>query len=181
MNTSRFIILGLLLCLARPLVVSAADTATVTVTVPEREASEWTVDRIKKDLAAEVKDVPYQSHGKAYVGRGVPLLSLLKASGCAVEIKMDPKADPKVKLPALRLVVAIEARDGYAVAFSLAELLPEIGNRPAWVLFEIDGKPLTDRDAPLKLVVPSDDMPARGIRAIESIRVATVPTTQPAP
>jgi hypothetical protein len=157
----------------------------ITVTVADQPAASWSVDRIKHDLADDIKAVDFDVHGTHHTGKGVPLLSVLAKSGCPADIKMNPAADPKTKLPELRMVVLVHAKDGYAVAFSLAELLPQIGNHPAWLLIEQDGQPLTDRDAPMRLVDPTDSMPARGIHAIDSIEVSTVmpstatPSTQP--
>jgi DMSO/TMAO reductase YedYZ molybdopterin-dependent catalytic subunit len=95
---------------------------------------------------------------------------------------MDPKADPKTKNSQLRLVVIVEARDGYTVAFSLAELLADVGNRPVWLSLELDGQPLSERDGPIRLIVPEDQKPARWVHSVKSISMVdeSRPTTRPA-
>jgi hypothetical protein len=94
---------------------------------------------------------------------------------------MDPKADPHVKNYNLRLVVVIEGGDGYITTFSVAELLPEIGGREAWLVFDEDGKPLPERDGALKVIVPADQKPARWVRDVTCITVVNpaAATTQP--
>ena len=66
--------------------------------------------------------------------------------------------------PALRLVVLAEARDGYAVVYSLAELSPDLGARRGIVAVEQDGQPLSEKDGPLRIVLEGEQRPARWIR-----------------
>ncbi len=76
--------------------------------------------------------------------------------------------------PALRLVVLAEARDGYAVVYSLAELSPDLGARRGIVAVEQDGQPLSEKDGPLRIVLEGDKRPARWIRQLERLRIAQV-------
>lgn len=82
---------------------------------------------------------------------------------------MDPAADPKDKNFPLRLVVVVTGRDGYVAAFSLAELLTDVGNTDAWLALDLDGKPLPQAHGPAKLIVPADQKPARWVRGIGTI------------
>jgi DMSO/TMAO reductase YedYZ molybdopterin-dependent catalytic subunit len=153
----------------------------VSVTGAVSTPTDWTVARVKSDLAADVTTINYASHGKMDTSLAVPLVSLLKASGADTGFKMDPKADPKTKLHQLRLVVYVQARDGYAVAFSLAEILPDVGKRQVWVALDEDGQPLPDSEGPMRLIVPGDAKPARWIHAVQTIAVidCSAATTQP--
>jgi DMSO/TMAO reductase YedYZ molybdopterin-dependent catalytic subunit len=143
----------------------------------------WTVERIKSKLADQIRPVEFISHGDKHTASAVPLLAVLKASGLAPDLKMDPKADPKTKNLPLRMVVVVQGSDGYTVAFSLAELLGDIGAKDVWVCLDTDGKPLPDHDGPVRLIVPSDAMPGRWVHAVAKITVIdpTAPTTRPAP
>jgi DMSO/TMAO reductase YedYZ molybdopterin-dependent catalytic subunit len=133
--------------------------------------SDWTVKRLREELALQIKPVQFTSRGKQHTANCLPLLSVLKAAGVQTELKMDPKADPKVKNAEVRLVVLVEGSDGYGAAFSLAELLPEVGNRQVWLALDLDGEPLTGRDGPTRLIVPDDQKPARWIRNVAVIHV----------
>jgi hypothetical protein len=143
--------------------------------------SDWTVAQLTQQLGAEIKPVDYNSHGSKHTFDCVPLLSVLKAAGGATDFVMQPGADPKVKNPQLRFAVIVSGRDGYTVVFSLAELLPDIGNRAVWVALDEDGKPLPDRDGPVRLIVPDDKMPARAVHEVGSIELENLAaaTTQP--
>ena len=144
---------------------------------------QWTVADLKSQFASQLSNITYQSHGGAHTSACVPLLAVLKAAGVSTELKMDPTADPRTKHLPLRMAIAAEARDGYVVVFSLAELLPEIGNRPVWIALDQDGQALAPKDGPVKLVVPEDTKPARWIHAVDRLEVITLPTapaaTQP--
>ncbi|MGD0139842.1 MAG: molybdopterin-dependent oxidoreductase [Tepidisphaeraceae bacterium] len=143
---------------------------------------DWTTTRVKSELAADLTSISYVSHGQKHVSDAVPLLSLLKAAGVQTQVQMDPNADPKTKNYGLRLVVDVEGRDGYIVVFSLAELLADIGNRHVWLALDMDGQPLTQRDGPMKLIVPEDAKPVRWVHAVQTISVVNgaAPTTRPA-
>lgn len=124
---------------------------------------DWRVDDIKRELANEVQTVKFTT-GKDKVqktGTGIPLLSLIKAAGLRTE-KTPKHYD-------LSFAVIIEANDGYRVFFSFAELTPEGGHAEAWLLWDVDGKPLTGKEAPLRLVVTSDRGPDRWIYGITSM------------
>ena len=144
---------------------------------------DWGADRIKTELASSMKPVTYISHGAQHSSNCVPLVSLLQAAGTNTALKMGPTMDPKTKNYALRLIVLVQGNDGYTVTFSLAELLPNIGGRSAWLTLDQDGQPLAAKDGPVRLIVPDDGMPARWVHAVSEIRIIdpTAPesTTQP--
>src|SRR5215469_14060392 len=127
---------------------------------------DWTAARIANDLATELRPLHYESRGRKHVSKCVPLLALLKAAGVQTTLKMDPSADPKTKNMPVRLVVIVIAQDGYAAAFSLAEMLPELGRRDVWLALDVDGNPLSESDGPARLIVPGDQKPARWVRGI---------------
>lgn len=108
-----------------------------------------------------------QVHGIALSCEGVTLTDLLRASG----------AMPKEPLrgPALSRVAVVSARDGYRVAFTLAELDPSLGQRAVVLADRCDGKALSADDGPWRLMVPSDSRPARWARQVTSIRVVDAP------
>jgi len=76
--------------------------------------------------------------GPALVFRGPALDAILALAGA-------PQGHD-LRGQALRLVVLAEARDGYAVVYSLAELSPDLGSRRGIVAIEQDGQPLGEKD-----------------------------------
>jgi len=106
-------------------------------------------------------------HGHAIECEGVSLAALLQAA----------KAMPAEPLRGAQLarVVEVTARDGYRVAFALAELDPSLGNRTVVLADRCDGAPLSAGDGPWRLVVPGESRPARWIRQVDSIHVDDAP------
>lgn len=98
---------------------------------------------------------------------GVALIDLLRANGAIPEGRLDS--------PHLARYVQVDARDGFRVLFSLAELDPGTGDRAAWVVDRCDGQPLDDATGPLRLLVPGDARGARSVRQLDAINVVVAP------
>jgi hypothetical protein len=123
----------------------------------------WTLAQIKTELAKDSKTLKYTVKGENHAALVVPLLALVNAAA--------PKLDPRIKNHSLQFVVAVEGKDGYMATFALAELMPADGNKEAWVALDMDDKPLSDRDGPASLIVPTDAKPERWVHGIKTIRV----------
>ena len=106
---------------------------------------------------AAVKDHTYE---------GVLVSELLKRAGM--------KLDAGMRGPLLATYVVAEAHDGYRALFSLPELDPAFTTGMVMVADHMDGKPLPDRDGPLKIVVPGDKRADRWVRGVERLRVARI-------
>lgn len=107
--------------------------------------------------------VEASAHGQALHCEGVPLAALLRAAGALPDKGLHGKA--------LTHTIHADARDGYQVVFSLAELDPTLGGREVFVVDRCDGNPLDAKTGPLRLVVPGDSRPARWLRQLQSITV----------
>jgi hypothetical protein len=147
---------GVLLALMVANVAIAADA--VPTTVPLDAATLAALPR--QPVAAKLHDVALQCEG-------VALRDLLRKAGA-----MSPEP---LHGRDLARVVTVSARDGYRVVFSLAELDATLGDRGVFLVDRCNGKPLDDKDGPLRLLVPADTRPARGVRQIDSVRVDALP------
>jgi hypothetical protein len=127
---------------------------------------QWSVDDLKSKFAAQVQEVKFAGgmDKATHVGTGVSLLSLIQ--GVAL------KTDSAVKHHDLKFLVIVEAHDGYRVFFSLAELMPQGGQAQAYLLWNVDGKPLSGKEAPFRLVVPTDKAGDRAIFGVTQIMLA---------
>jgi hypothetical protein len=144
------------------------------------QPSQWTVDQLKHQPGVPTTQIAYDARdGSKHHSTCLALLDVLKAAGVSTQIKMDPKAEPHTKHRALRLVITAKAGDGYAVVFSLAELLPDIGHRAVWLAIDEDDQPLADRDAPIKLIVPDDTKPARWVHGVKELSVDDAAASHP--
>jgi hypothetical protein len=178
----KYLIVGLLFWILTA-IPAGADPQPVAVSVSGAvdKPGDWTAARLKAELAADVKAVDFSRHGQKHTASAISLLSLLKAEGIKTELKMGPAVAPKEKNYPLRLVVVVSGRDGYTATFSVAEILPDFGNRAVWLEMDEDGKPLPDRFGPVSLLVPDDVLPGRWVHGIGTIMVldASAATTQP--
>jgi DMSO/TMAO reductase YedYZ molybdopterin-dependent catalytic subunit len=117
------------------------------------------------DLAAmprEQAEVTEQD-GEKTTYEGAPLQEILKKAGIPFGRQMRGKA--------LTGYVLAEAKDGYAVAFSLGELDLDLGGTRVIVADKRDGKPLFEYQGPVRLVIPADKEGARSVRMLEKLEV----------
>ena len=124
---------------------------------------EWTADRIRKDLAADVREVTVTLKGKQSKAHCVPLLSLVDAAKL--------KVDPKIRKHRIAFVISVRGRDGYTAAFSVGEVEAELGKRDVWVALDHDGVAFDAEHAPVEILVLGDEKFARWVRGVESISV----------
>ena len=153
-----------LLALAAAAPAAAQSQASLQL-VPESGAiSELSLDSLRAMPQVELRGRIHD--GPELVFRGPALDAVLALAGA-------PQGHD-LRGPALRLVVLAEARDGYAVVYSLAELSPGLGGRRGIVAVEQDGQPLSDKDGPLRIVLEGEGRPARWIRQLERLRIMRV-------
>jgi DMSO/TMAO reductase YedYZ molybdopterin-dependent catalytic subunit len=142
----RLLFFGLALLAAGSL--AWGDEAAFRVGGDVAKPGEWTAARLARDFAGKVETVRYTMAGKEHTARCVPLLAVVQAA--------EPRIDPNRKNHRVGFVVVLRARDGYTVAFSLAELSQDLGNRPVWIALDTDGKPLPANEGPVRLLVPGE-------------------------
>ena len=70
---------------------------------------------------------------------------------------------------ALTIYLLIEAQDGYQVVFTLPELDALFTDKVVLLADRRDGKPLSEKEGPLRIVVPDEKRQARWIRQVKSI------------
>lgn len=105
-----------------------------------------------------------------HTGRGVRLDAVLLEAGFN-EGPMGPTVDPKVKHQGLRAAVIATASDGFEAVFSMGELLAHLGATTAWLVFELEGKPLPPEVGPFRLVIPTDKGASRSLHQLVKVRV----------
>lgn len=116
------------------------------------------------DLASLPRvSVAFEAHGVKHVYEGPLLIDVLARVGTPT--------GKAIHGPEMADVVLVKARDGYQVAFGLAELDP--GTRPNRVILadKADGAPLSEKDGAFKLVAEGDLRPARSARMVSEIEV----------
>ena len=94
---------------------------------------------------------------------GVPVAEILKKAGAPL--------GKELKGPNMAVGLVASAPDGYRVLFSLAEFDPAFSDRVILLADRRDGKPLDNREGPLRLIVPGDKRHARWIRGVDALEV----------
>jgi DMSO/TMAO reductase YedYZ molybdopterin-dependent catalytic subunit len=123
-----------------------------------------------QDLAAMPRTkVTAKEHDKTITFESVPLAQILQKAGAPLGKQLHGKAMASYGL--------VTAHDGYRVLFALPELDPDFTDASQQIILAdtADGKPLTEKQGPVRIVVPQEKRPARWIRMVEGIEVVTLP------
>ena len=94
---------------------------------------------------------------------GVVVAEILKKAGAPL--------GKELKGPNMAIGLVAIAPDGYRVLFSLAEFDPAFSDRVIILADRRDGKPLDNREGPLRIIVPGDNRHARWIRGVDALEV----------
>jgi hypothetical protein len=160
--------LGLFLALF-PVLAGAVDT-TPTVRVGGELPKTGSLTQGELERLGAVT-VPWTNHGQTHQITGVRLDKVLVHFGFTPG-PMGKDVAIKDKVKGYREVVVATARDGFQAVFSCAEVSEGMGPTTAYIVWQVDGKPLGPDVGPLRLVVPTDGESARSIRQLDSLRVA---------
>jgi len=123
-----------------------------------------------EDLAAMPRTrITAKEHETTVTYEGVALSEILQTAGAPMGKQLHGKT--------LASYVLAIARDGYRVVFALPELDPEFtgASQPIILADTADGKPLPEKQGPVRIVAPQEKRGARWIRMVESIEVVTLP------
>lgn len=149
-----------------PTVVSPASSKDdlVVLAYPYHQPAAFSTTEIK--AMAHTSVIVHNPHANAdETYSGVRLADLLT--------KLGAPLGKELRGEALALYVVAKALDGYAAVLSLAEIDPEFHSGEVIVADAMNDKPLDPHSGPLKLVVTEDKRPARCVRNLNEIDVAS--------
>ena len=95
----------------------------------------------------------WTSHGQTHQVTGVRVDKVLLHSGFTPG-QMGKDVPVKEKVKGYREVLVATARDGFQAVFSCAEVMEGMGTTAAFIVWQVDGKPLGPEAGPLRIVVP---------------------------
>lgn len=127
------------------------------------------VERPLKLTAVDLAKLPRRTvsakdhGGKEASFEGVELGEVLKLAGV--------KFGEALRGKSLALFLVVDARDGYRAVFALPELDHAFTDRVILLADRRDGKPLTESEGPLRIVVPDEKRPARWVRQVISLTI----------
>lgn len=99
--------------------------------------------------------------------RGIALAEIAKRAGAPLGKDLRGRA--------LLGTLVIEAADGYKVAFSLAEIDPEMAGATILLADEENGAPLAAELGAYRLVVPNDKKASRWVRQVTRVVLKSAP------
>jgi len=111
--------------------------------------------------------VTISDHGTNATFEGTPLAKVLALVGA-------PSGE-KLRGGELAKCVLIEGADGYRVVFALPELDATFADRAILLADTRDGKPLSEAEGPLRIIVEGEKKQARCVRQVSRIRIGSVP------
>ena len=122
--------------------------------------------------ASDLAAIPHRSatvlddHGAKAVYEGIPIVEILRRAGVPL--------GKELRGPKMTLCVVATASDGYRAAFALAEFDPGFTDQVILLADRRDGKLLSAREGPLRIIVPLDKRHARWVREVSSLTVRNV-------
>lgn len=146
---------------------AAQDPAADPVLVTISGEVERPLDVKASDLARlDRKSARVSDHGKEATFEGVALADVLKLAGVSMSEHVRGKH--------LVQYLLVDARDGYRVVFSLAELDGAFTDRVVLLADKRDGKPLSAEEGPLRIVVPGEKRAGRWVRQVKGLKVGSI-------
>src|SRR5580698_3271923 len=145
------------------LAVAQEATSTIEVTGAVKQPLTLSAEDLAKMPRASVKT---SNNGLETVYEGVWLYEVLKRAGVPMGSELRGKA--------LTNYLLVEAKDGYQVVFSVAEVDPAFTDSEMLLADKADGKPLVGSQGPFRLVVAKDKPGARSVRMLTKIEVVQV-------
>ena len=127
------------------------------------------VERPLKLTAADLAKLPHRSvRAKGHDGKeagfeGVPLIEVLKLAGV--------KFGEDLRGKNLALYLVVEAADGYRAVYALPELDPAYTDKLILLADKREGKPLDEKEGPLRIVIPDEKRQARWVRQVINLVV----------
>ena len=85
--------------------------------------------------------------------------------------KVTLPAGEKYHKSATSYYLLVEAKDGYKALYAWAELDSSFMDKPVYVAIQRDGKPLSDKEGPFRIVAPGEKRPARWAWGVVALKI----------
>jgi len=134
--------------------------------IVQTDAGKQSLSRADLEALPHVK-VTASEHGSAPVSfEGITLKSLLEKAGITFGESMKGKR--------LTNCLLVEAADGYRAVIALPELDPAFTDKQTVLAFLRDGKPLSEKEGPYRIVIPEEKRMARWVRQVITLKIVDV-------
>jgi hypothetical protein len=154
------------LCGALIVLISASTLLQCQQLIVQTDAGKQTLSRADLEALPHVK-VTASEHGSAPVSfEGVTLKSVLEKAGVTFGESMKGKH--------LTNCLLVEAADGYRAVIALPELDPGFTDKQTVLAFLREGKPLSDKEGPYRIIIPDEKRMARWVRQVTTLKIVEV-------
>jgi hypothetical protein len=132
----------------------------------QTDSGKQVLNRADLEALPHVK-VTVSEHSSGSVSfEGVTLKSVLEKAGVTFGESMKGKR--------LADCLLVEAADGYRVVIAMPELDPAFSDKQVMLAFLRDGKPLSEKEGPYRVVIPDEKRMARWVRQVTTLKIVEV-------
>jgi len=135
------------------------------ITVQAADGKQTILTKADIEALPHVKLTTGQS-GEMTTFEGVALESVLEKGGIPLGEMLHGKG--------MALCLLVEAADGYRVVIALPEIDRGFTDKPVALAFLKDGKPLSDKEGPYRIVIPDEKRMARWVRQVATLKIVDV-------
>lgn len=132
----------------------------------ETSTGKQVFNRVEIETLPHVKVTASEHSSGPVAYEGVTLKSVLEKAGVSFGESMKGKR--------LSNCLLVEAADGYRVVIALPELDPAFTDKQTLLVFLRDGKPLSNKEGPYRIVIPDEKRMARWVRQVTTLKIAEV-------
>jgi hypothetical protein len=158
--------LFLFFALVFALVFNGATLQCQQLTVQTDAGKQVVLSRADLDALPHVKVTASEHSSGPMNFEGVTLKSVLEKAGVAFGESMKGKR--------LTHCLLVEAADGYRAVIALPELDPAFTDKQTLLAFSRDGKPLSEKEGPYRIVIPDEKQMARWVREVTTLKIVDV-------
>jgi hypothetical protein len=120
---------------------------------------------------ADIEALPHvkittDASGVSTTFEGIPLRAVLEKAGVVLGETLKGKR--------MASCLLVEAADGYRVVIALPELDPAFTDKQIVLAFLKDGKALSDKEGPYRIVIPAEKRMARWVRQVTALKIVEV-------
>lgn len=132
----------------------------------QTDTGKQTLSRADLEALPHVKVTASEHSSPTVTFEGITLKSLLEKAGVTF--------GESIKGKRLATCLLVEAADGYRAVIALPELDPAFTDKQVVLALLRDGKPLTEKEGPYRIVIPDEKRMARWVRQVTTLKIVDV-------
>ena len=134
--------------------------------IVQTEAGKQVLSRADIEALPHMKVTASEHGSPPVVFEGVTVKSVLEKAGVTFGESLKGKR--------LTDCLLVEAADGYRVIMALPELDPAFTDKQTVLAFLRDGKPLTEKEGPYRIVITDEKRMARWVRQVTTLKIVNL-------